>query len=223
MELKGKKVVFLGDSITEGVGVSNLENRYDNRLKRMLSLGEAVNFGLSGTRFAYQTKPSPCPSFDLYFCGRSMNMDKDADVVIVYGAVNDYIHGDAPMGTEDDRLPNTFRGATHRLMKYLTEEYKGKPIVFMTPARCHFAGFSDEEVSKNSFKAPDAKPLLEYVDIINNTAKLYGVHVLDLYRNLPINPNIPEDSDKYTADGLHFNDEGHRILAETLADFLKKI
>ena len=223
MELKGKKVVFLGDSITEGVGVSNLENRYDNRLKRMLSLGEAVNFGLSGTRFAYQTKPSPCPSFDLYFCGRSMNMDKDADVVIVYGAVNDYIHGDAPMGTEDDRLPNTFRGATHRLMKYLTEEYKGKPIVFMTPARCHFAGFSDEEVSKNSFKAPDAKPLLEYVDIINNTAKLYGVHVLDLYRNLPINPNIPEDSDKYTADGLHFNDEGHRVLAETLADFLKKI
>ena len=95
--------------------------------------------------------------------------------------------------------------------------------MFITPARCHFAGFSDEEVSKNSFKAPDAKPLLEYVDIINNTAKLYGVHVLDLYRNLPINPNIPEDSDKYTADGLHFNDEGHRILAETLADFLKKI
>ncbi|MBO5883719.1 MAG: SGNH/GDSL hydrolase family protein [Clostridia bacterium] len=223
MELKGKKVVFLGDSITEGVGVSNLENRYDNRLKKMLSLGEAVNFGLSGTRFAYQTKPSSCPSFDLYFCGRSMNMDKDADVVIVYGAVNDYIHGDAPFGTEDDRLPFSFRGATHRLMKYLTEEYKGKPIVFMTPARCHFAGFSDEEVSKNTLKAPDAKPLLEYVDIINNTAKLYGVHVLDLYRNLPINPNIPEDSDKYTTDGLHFNDEGHRVLAETLADFLKKI
>jgi lysophospholipase L1-like esterase len=223
MELKGKKVVFLGDSITEGVGVKDLNNRYDNRLKNMLSLGEAVNFGLSGTRFAYQTKPSPCPSFDLYFCGRSMNMDKDADVVIVYGAVNDYIHGDAPIGTEEDRLPNTFRGATHRLMKYLTEEYKGKTVVFMTPARCHFAGFSDEEVSRNSFKAPDAKPLLFYVDVINETAKNYDVHVLDLYRNLPINPNIPEDSEKYTSDGIHLNDEGHRVLAETLADFLKNI
>ena len=223
MELKGKKVVFLGDSITEGVGVTNLENRYDNRLKKMLSLGEAVNFGLSGTRFAYQTKPSSCPSFDLYFCGRSMNMDKDADVVIVYGAVNDYIHGDAPFGTEEDRLPFSFKGATHRLMKYLTEEYKGKPIIFMTPARCHFAGFSDEEISKNTLKGPDARPLLEYVDVINSTAKLYGVHVLDLYRNLPINPNVQEDSDRYTTDGLHFNDEGHRILAETLASFLETI
>lgn len=223
MELTGKKVIFLGDSITEGVGVTNLENRYDNRLKKMLSLGETVNYGISGTRFAYQRNPSACPSFDLYFCGRAMKMDKDADVVVVYGAVNDYIHGDAPTGTEEDRLPSTFIGATHRLMKYLSEEYKGKTVVFMTPARCHFAGFSDEEVSKNSFKAPDAKPLLFYVDVIKETAKHYGVHVLDLYRTLPINPNVEEDSNRYTTDGLHFNDEGHRVLAETLAAFLKSI
>lgn len=224
MELSGKKVVFLGDSITEGVGVTNCkENRYDKRLEKMLSLGAAVNFGLSGTRFAYQTKPSHCPSFDLYFCGRCMDMDKDADVVIVYGGVNDYIHGDAPIGTEEDRLPNTFRGATHRLMKYLTEEYKGKTIVFMTPARCYFAGFSDTEVSKHSFKQADAQPLLFYVDVINETAKYYDVHVLDLYRNLPIDPNKLEDAEKYTTDGLHFNDAGHEVLAETLANFLKSL
>ena len=31
MELKGKTINFLGDSITEGVGVSDIQNnRYDN-------------------------------------------------------------------------------------------------------------------------------------------------------------------------------------------------
>jgi lysophospholipase L1-like esterase len=197
--------------------------RFDNRLVKLCGLAKANNYGIGGTRLAHQIIPSEKPRYDLCFCGRAYDMDTTADMVIVYGGVNDYIHGDAPMGTEDDRLPDTFRGATHRLMKYLSEEYKGKTVVFMTPARCHFAGFSDEEVSKNSFKQPDAKPLIEYVDIINNTAKYYGIHTLDLYRKLPINPNIPEDNEKYTVDGLHFNDEGHRVLAETLAEFLKSI
>ena len=39
MELNGKIIDFLGESITEGVGVSNREeNRYDNRLKAKYGL-----------------------------------------------------------------------------------------------------------------------------------------------------------------------------------------
>ena len=35
MDLKGKTINFLGDSITEGCGVSDVEaNRYDNVIKR---------------------------------------------------------------------------------------------------------------------------------------------------------------------------------------------
>ena len=59
MELKGKIIDFLGDSITEGYGVSDKENnRYDNILKRECELKATYNYGIGGTRLAHQTKPS---------------------------------------------------------------------------------------------------------------------------------------------------------------------
>ena len=40
MELQGKRIAFLGDSITEGTGVDDRSNRYDNRLLKMCGLAE---------------------------------------------------------------------------------------------------------------------------------------------------------------------------------------
>lgn len=50
MELKNKKINFLGDSITEGVGTSCRENIYLNVLAREYGLAEARNYGISCTR-----------------------------------------------------------------------------------------------------------------------------------------------------------------------------
>ena len=64
MKLEGLTVNFLGDSITEGTGVTNVaENRYDNRLKRMYNLGATNNYGIGGTRLAHQEKPQDYTSF----------------------------------------------------------------------------------------------------------------------------------------------------------------
>ena len=224
MKLEGLTVNFLGDSITEGSGVSNIpENRYDNRLKKMYSLKAANNYGIGGTRFAHQEKPSEKPRYDLCFCGRAYNMDPSADLIVVYGGVNDYIHGDAHFGTMEDRTPETFCGAVYFLMETLKALYPGKPIVFMTPAHCNFKGTSDKEVSPRPMKKPDAKPLAEYVKVIKARGVELGIPVLDLYENLGIDPNNEEDMARYTEDGLHFNDDGHEILARVLGDFLTSI
>ena len=45
MELAGKKALFLGDSITEGVGTSAPEHIYLNVLKNTYHLKECVNYG----------------------------------------------------------------------------------------------------------------------------------------------------------------------------------
>ncbi len=75
MELKNKTINFLGDSITEGVGVSDIKNsRYDNRLKEMLELKKVNNYGMGGTRIAHQSVPSEEPRYDLCFCGRAYDM-----------------------------------------------------------------------------------------------------------------------------------------------------
>ncbi len=222
MELKGKIIDFLGDSITEGVGVTDIENcRYDNVIRREYGLKATYNYGIGGTRLAHQSVPSEKPRHDLCFCGRVYNINPDADIVVVYGGVNDYFHGDATVGTLEDTTPKTFCGGVNFLMNYLDENFKDKTIVFMTPARSCYQGFTDEKVSpRTDVKKADAMPVIGYVDIIKEAGKNHNIPVLDLYHNLPMNPNIPEHAELYTVDGLHFNDVGHSIIAKTLAEFL---
>ncbi len=220
MKLEGKKIAFLGDSITEGVGLADQNNRYDNILLREYGLAGTQNQSISGSRLAHQMSPSEKPHYDLCFCGRAYWLDPSADICVVYGGVNDYIHGDAYIGTETDTTPATFHGGVNFLMRALKEKFPEKPIVFMTPARSCLRGVTDELPSPRPMKKPDAMPLQGYADIMIEAGKRNGVHILDLYRELPINPNRKEDFEAYTMDGLHFNDAGHRMLARTLADFL---
>lgn len=224
MELKGKRIAFLGDSITEGVGVNDIANcRYDNVLLRDLELAQVYNYGISGTRLSHQSVPSDKPSFDLCFCGRAYSITRDADVIVVYGGVNDYIHGDAPIGSPEDKTPATFWGASYFLMNLLKTEYADKTVVFMTPARAFVGGTSDTVPSPNPNKKPDAMPLLGYVEIIKERARQFDIPVLDLYHGLGIDPNNADERTQYTTDGLHFNDAGQAVLAKRLGDFLKAL
>ena len=54
MDIKGKIIDFLGDSITEGVGVTDMNNRYDQVMLRTCRLKAVYNYGVSGSRFAHQ-------------------------------------------------------------------------------------------------------------------------------------------------------------------------
>lgn len=222
MDIKGFKVNFLGDSITEGTGVSDIENcRYDNRLAAMCQLSAVNNYGIGGTRLAHQIHPSEKPRYDLCFCGRAYNMDPTVDLIIVYGGVNDYIHGDAPFGEPGDTTPATYCGGVYFLMNYLRENYPGKPVIFMTPARSYLRKEVDDLVSStHARKLPGGKPLLAYVDVILETAKKFDIPVLDLYRDLGLDPHDPECFDTYTVDGLHFNDAGHAVIAQRLKEFI---
>lgn len=76
MDIKGFKVNFLGDSITEGTGVTDKANcRFDHRLAVQCQLSAVNNYGVGGTRLAHQIHPSEKPRYDLCFCGRVYDMD----------------------------------------------------------------------------------------------------------------------------------------------------
>ena len=214
MELKGKKINFLGDSITQGVGVKEVPNRFVNRLTEMLELAEGRNYGIIGTRFARQIHPTvDNPRFDMDFCSRVETMDEDADVIIVFGGTNDFGHGDAPFGVASDRTPDTFCGACHTLMSSLIARYPGKVIVFMTP------------LHRASEVNPDRKGhiLVDYVDVIKETARYYSLPVLDLFAMSGIQPREQIIRERFCPDGLHPNDDGHAILADRIAGFLRAL
>ena len=62
MDIIGLTINFLGDSITEGVGVSNVDATYYAILQKRTGLCEARNYGISGTRFAIQKGPLERPN-----------------------------------------------------------------------------------------------------------------------------------------------------------------
>ena len=137
MELKNKKIGFLGDSITVGVGTSNAENQHvgfrfpDLFADRVGAI--AYNYGVSGTRIAKQREPIPYEPAEGHYILRVDKMEPDLDAVVVFGGTNDFGHGDAPLGRFSDRGDDTFYGALHALAEKLINKYPTARIVFLTP------------------------------------------------------------------------------------------
>lgn len=215
MKLQGKKVNFLGDSITEGHGVSCHENVYHQVMKREYGLAEARNYGVGGSRFARQIAMTE-ERHDRDFCMRALEMDPDADVVVVFGGTNDFGHGDAPIGTFEDREPNTFYGACHFLFRYLIETYPDAVIAVCTPLHR-----TNEDCPKgDGRKAYHYGSLKDYVAIIREVAEYYSLPVIDLFANSGIQPNVEVMREKFMPDGLHPNDAGHERMAHIIGNFL---
>lgn len=219
MELKGKIINFLGDSITEGVGTSGQDYVFHGLLKKKYGLKEVRNYGIGGTRIARQTEIT-CLTRDRDFILRAGMMNNDADVVVVFGGTNDFGNGQAPLGSIDNMDMHTFYGGVHTLIRNLIHEYYNKHIVFITPLHR-----LNEESCYGTWK-PDGveqRPLKDYVKAIREVCEYYSVPVLDLFASGELAGNTPEWYNKYMPDGVHPNDEGHKIIANKLGKLLENL
>lgn len=216
MELKGTKINFLGDSITEGAGTSSHDKMFTMLIEREYG-AICQNYGIGGTRIARQKTPTE-EKWDRDFISRVPEMDNDADIVVVFGGTNDFGHGDAPLGTMSDRTPYTFYGALHCLYTALTEKYPDVPVVILTPLHR-----LNEDSPKGDNKPEPVGTLKEYVNIIREVAEYYSLPVLDLYKESGLQPKVPVIQQKYIPDGLHPNDDGNAILAHKIARFLETL
>ncbi len=219
MELKGKKIAFLGDSITQGCGTKSENGVYPNGyvgVFERISGAICYNYGLSGTRIARRINPSiPFNLHDLDFNLRSTIMPKDMDVVVVFGGTNDFGHGDAPLGDFSSRDEYTFYGATHLLCEYLQNKYPNAYILFITPLHR-----TSEMVTINEFGIP-CKPLQEYVKAIREVTSHYSIDLLDLWEENLLNPHDKTILETCMPDGLHPNEKGAEILANRVYEYLK--
>ena len=222
MELKGKKINFIGDSITEGARVEKEENFYPNIIKREAGLAEARNYGVGGSRIARlpKEKLEGIPS-DEDFNMRAERMDKDFDAVVVFGGTNDFGHGNIPLGTMEDNDPYTFYGALKTLCLYLIKNFPDKPIVFMTPLHR-----LNEELDYRKRLAdgnPYARPIIDFVDAIKEVCRLFSIPVLDMFENSGMPARVWAWCERYMPDGLHPNDEGQKLIAHKLQKFLENL
>ena len=191
MKLNGKKVIFLGDSITEGVGTTAVNGSHEGyRYTDLFAKNTgavAYNFGISGTRIAKQKTPSVDPRMDMYF---------------------------ALLGDFDSRDEYTFYGALHNLILKLIERFPTATIVFLTPLHRRSESF------KTDYLGTGTPPSLKtYSDIIKEVCEYYSIPVLDLYSVSGMQPSVDIIREIYMPDGLHPSDKGAEKLARLLEGF----
>lgn len=209
-----RKILVLGDSITEAAYLQNVSDRFTNILANNLNC-EVVNYGIGGTCISPGTK-SEDPRWDMDFISRVDDMSDDADMVIVFGGTNDYGHGVCTIGNINDRDDSSFYGCLHILYKKLLEKYQGKKIFVCTPLH----RFNEVKENKTPLRGEGSDKLETFVNIIKEVASLYNLPVIDLYSLTGINPVDVENREHYTVDGLHPNENGHLKIAEVIEKFI---
>ena len=216
MELQGKRIAFLGDSITGGAGVSSMDNVFWNVVAKRTGAICTGN-GVGGARIARQINPNPEAPYDFqHFHVRVEELDPDAEIVVVFGGTNDFAIGDAPFGCMNDREDGTFYGGLHVLCEKLINRYPAAQLVFMTPLH----RWSEDNVGFNEMGLRAEHPLRDYVEAIREVAEFYSIPVLDLFRVSGMQPRIEAQRELFMPDGLHPNDVGAARLADKVISFL---
>jgi len=211
------RILFLGDSITQGVGASSEENNYVSLVGKMLNC-ETVNYGVSGTRIGRQIFVDSSSPWDYDFRLRAQIMEQDADMVFVFGGTNDYGHGSLVLGNAGERTPHTFCNELRLLTQYLAEKYSSEKLCFILPLH----RFDEEGVPcKGVTGTEPGASLQEYVTAMRSILNEYGIDFIDLYENGIPKPLV-STGDEYTIDGVHPNDAGYAFIANRICKYIKE-
>lgn len=199
----GKKITFLGDSITCGVGATNTTTeKYSTVLSTMLGATEN-NMGNSGWVIATGgVRNSQLQNVS--------KIPKDSDLVIVMLGTNDQNLGNSTqykLGNDGDTSTTTEWGATEAMCKQLAEMFKGtdtKVIICTPPIQ---KGYSNDRKNSAGYSLRDIS------NVLMTCARRNGL----LYADLNACGYLT-DSDM--ADGLHPNTSGHNKIAQYLAKYI---
>lgn len=199
----------LGDSITANAYV---DHHYYDYIKDRNKKIQINNYGISGTKMAGTASGA--------FCNRYTEMDKNADLITVFGGVNDWGQrsngGPTPLGTKDDTTNKTFYGALNILCAGLQETYPDAVILFMTPLGNEgYPGFS---TTTNSL----GYTVEDYVEVICEVCEKYNIPVVDLYHESGISPYDRVQNAVYFHDGLHLSNAGHERIGYLIENAIWK-
>lgn len=228
---KGRKVAFMGDSITDKAHVGTTKN-YWQYLQEMLGLVPFV-YGINGQQ--WRDVPGQCEKLRAERGG-------DIDAILIFAGTNDfnsgtplgewYTTGEVPVEVSGPRSEirtrrtlsmdgDTFRGRINTTMSYLKENFPDKQVILLTPIHRGYARFGDNNIQPDE-SYPNSLGLYAdaYVDAVKEAANVWAVPVIDLNSICGLYPNADSHARYFhdaRSDRLHPNAEGHYRMAKALA------
>lgn len=211
----GKKMNVLGDSKTHGdiVGTGVITPlSWTYYIPSLTGLDICRNYGISGTTISGSASNS--------FVNRYSNMDNDAELICVYGGINDHLNS-RPLGNYGDSTKETFYGALELLISGLIKKYPTSYIFFITPMKYN-RGYGGTVTGGDSVN-DDGHILKDYVNAIYEMCDKYSIPILDFYKYGGITPYITEQYNELMPDKLHENEKGYERTAHRIAGFIKTL
>lgn len=233
----GKTVCFLGDSITDGVGVGKGE-RYFDLLPAMTGI-KAYGYGVNGAQ-----------SINLLDQIKRMKDEHGADVdaIFVFIGTNDYnssvplgdwfVMSEAEVVTARDADGNTvssetrpkrdlsfdrdtFRGRMNIVMAELRHSYPHSTILLMTPIHRGYACFGQTNIQfPENYSNHLGLFVDSYVNVVREAADVWATELIELHRVSGLFPCFDESADDFANvdhDRLHPGKRGHERMARAIA------
>lgn len=212
-DFSDKTIVFIGDSITEGITSSVDQNgnyvSYVTYVNSYLHFGNVLNHGKGGRMFsAYGGEEL---SLAMNFGNVTNN---SADIIVVLAGVNDYLCSveNKRFGSVTDTLTTgNYCGSVRYFMSQLKEYYGDREIFFVTM-------YDINRTSNSTYVDFNGQPTLgDFMDAEKKLAKEFGFHMIDLYGTGFMDCSSKEASNYFLSDGLHPKDNGSIFLGEHIA------
>lgn len=220
--LNGKKIICNGDSITKGQGYygdTKGDKSYINIIAERNNM-TCINYAVSGATLQGGTNENVH-----HVCDDILNMDEDADYIIISAGYNDYLYN-AVMGdfiedytTEITNKARIYGGAEIACRNLLTR-YAGKKIGFVFTHKIKNAPYT-----KNTPWDGNGYTLTECFEAIKKVLKKYSIPYCDLYNESTLNTAL-DNYLQYTAnnDGTHPTEEGYlKFYCDKVETFLKSL
>ena len=214
--LKGKKMLFMGDSISYGSGDGVSPFRTGRAWAGRIAdrTGAIVtNASVSGAKASYINGDDKAKWLYTQF---DQNKKEQYDVIVMHGGVNDARHNrtigkilDTDNATELNQAKNTYIGGLQLLFYNVKKEQPNAKLFFI--ANHHLDGHN----------TGNAKDMAPYFDMAKQLCEKYGIIFIDLYNNKELNDKLETTTTKYLPDTLHLNAAGYEIITPYILEAIE--